>query len=75
MSDKHYDEGGISTIDILKAKLSPEQYEGFLLGNIIKYSTRANFKGSFEDDVRKVGVYSRFLQEIEKDRLFGNKKE
>ena len=66
MSDKHYDEGGISTKDILQAKLTPEQYEGFLLGNIIKYSTRANFKDSFEDDVRKAGVYSKFLQEFEK---------
>mgnify|MGYP003631292331 CR=1 FL=1 len=66
MGDKHYDEGGISTKDILQAKLTPEQYKGFLLGNIIKYSTRANFKNSFEDDVRKAGVYSGFLQELER---------
>lgn len=57
----HYDVGGISVLDILEAKLSEEQYIGFLLGNIVKYATRANHKGSFESDVRKAGVYGRAL--------------
>lgn len=55
----HYDEGGISVMDVIKAKLTPEQFEGFLLGNIIKYSLRANFKGSKERDFEKIGVYQR----------------
>ncbi len=41
---RHYDAGGFETLDVIKAKLTPEQYEGFLLGNIIKYSCRLNFK-------------------------------
>ena len=42
-NSRHYDAGNLETLDIIKAKLTPEQYEGFLLGNIIKYSCRANF--------------------------------
>lgn len=47
--------------EIIKAKLTPEQYRGFCLGNIIKYSCRANFKGKFERDIEKVGFYQQFL--------------
>lgn len=33
----YYDAGGIETLDVIKAKLTPEQYHGYLLGNVIKY--------------------------------------
>lgn len=59
----YYDQGGIETIKIIKAKLTPEQYQGYLLGNIIKYSTRLNWKGSPERDAEKLVVYSKQLQE------------
>jgi len=61
----YYDAGGIESIKILQAKLTVEQYEGFLLGNIIKYSTRANFKGTKDRDIEKVGVYQKLLQEFQ----------
>lgn len=57
----YYDAGGIETIDIIKAKLTTEQFHGYLLGNIIKYSTRANFKGQRADDIRKIKVYAEQL--------------
>lgn len=60
---RYYDSGGIEVQEIIKAKLTKEQYEGFCLGNIIKYSCRANFKGSLERDIDKVGFYQRFLLE------------
>lgn len=60
----HYDAGGIETIEVLKAKLTDEQLEGFLLGNLIKYSTRANFKGQFDRDIEKVSIYSAMLKEL-----------
>jgi hypothetical protein len=63
----YYDAGGIETIEIMKAKLTPDQYKGFLLGNIIKYSTRANFKESFFRDVEKVGVYTKLLSECQNE--------
>lgn len=56
---RYYDAGGIEVTDIIKAKLTPEQFKGFLLGNIIKYSCRANFKKAFDRDIEKVGNYQK----------------
>ena len=55
---RYYDAGNIETLDIIKAKLTPEQYEGFLLGNMIKYSCRANFKDQKTRDIEKISFYS-----------------
>ena len=63
MSNEHYDAGGIPVIDVLRAKLTQEQYEGYLLGNIIKYSLRLNFKDSKEQDAAKLAEYARWLDE------------
>lgn len=60
---KHYDAGGISFIDIVEAKLTPDQFLGFLLGNIIKYTCRANHKGEFNRDMEKADVYREIMQE------------
>lgn len=57
----HYDAGGIETIDFIKAKLTPEQYKGYLLGNIIKYSSRLNFKGDSKKDAAKLHDYTSWL--------------
>ena len=59
----YYDAGGIESLDIIRAKLTQEQYKGWLLGNIIKYSNRANFKGVFERDIEKINNYSKWLKE------------
>jgi hypothetical protein len=40
----HYKVGGMETIDYLKAKLSSEEYKGYLKGNALKYLSRSNFK-------------------------------
>lgn len=54
----YYDAGGIETLDIIRAKLTPEQYKGFLLGNAIKYSCRGNFKGDPKRDAEKSAFYA-----------------
>ena len=41
----HYTAGGIEVIEFLKAKLTREEYRGFLKGNVIKYLSRAGLKG------------------------------
>lgn len=62
---RYYDAGGIETLDIIKAKLTPEQFKGWLLGNCIKYSCRANHKEDFNRDIEKTSFYSRVLKKIE----------
>lgn len=45
----HYKTGGIETIDYLKAKLTKDQFDGFLLGNVLKYTSRFQHKNGIED--------------------------
>jgi hypothetical protein len=62
----YYDAGGIEVMNIIKAKLTPEQFKGFLLGNVLKYSSRYNFKHSDGDnyrDIEKIVNYSKLLLE------------
>lgn len=59
----YYDAGGIETLDIIKAKLTPEEYQGYLKGNAIKYASRMAFKGTPERDAEKAAYYSHFLNE------------
>lgn len=63
-NSRYYDAGGIETIDIIKAKLTPEQLKGYLLGNVIKYSSRLNFKGSAVRDAEKLNFYSTWLEQL-----------
>lgn len=60
----YYCAGGIETLDIIKAKLTEEQYEGYLLGNVIKYSCRLNFKNNVARDLTKLANYSKWLKEF-----------
>lgn len=66
----YYDIGGIETLDVIKAKLTPEQFEGFLLGNAIKYQCRMMHKTKGEPlrDAEKASNYSRYLLEHLKKR-------
>jgi hypothetical protein len=56
-SPDHYTAGGIETIDYLAAKLSPDELRGFLLGNALKYLSRAGKKGGARTDYEKARWY------------------
>ncbi|WP_246562993.1 DUF3310 domain-containing protein [Paenibacillus montaniterrae] len=58
-SPAHYTQGGIETIDYIRAKLTPEEFIGYCKGNILKYVSRASHKGGLED-LRKAGKYIEF---------------
>ena len=59
-SPPHYTKGGIETIDFIKAKLSPEEYRGYLRGNLLKYASRMGAQG--EDDAGKAAWYAKRLE-------------
>lgn len=59
----YYDIGNISAIEFIKAKLTPEQYKGYCLGNVLKYAARLNYKGAPEKDVEKLLDYAEWLSE------------
>lgn len=61
---RYYDAGGIETLDIIKAKLTPEEYIGYLKGNLLKYLSRMAWKHETpERDIEKISYYSKFLKE------------
>lgn len=57
----HYKVGGIETIDYIKAKLTPDEYRGYLKGNLLKYSSRIGHKGAAQVDAAKAGWYANAL--------------
>lgn len=59
----HYTVGGLEVKEILKAKLTPEEYRGYCKGNIIKYLMRAEHKGNPVQDYAKANQYSQWLVE------------
>ena len=60
----HYLKGGIETIKFIEAKLSLEEYKGYIRGNIIKYSSRIGEKGSAAEDAGKARWYSNELERV-----------
>ena len=51
-SPAHYKAGGIETIDFIEAKKL-----GYNLGNVVKYVSRAEYKGKLIEDLRKAEWY------------------
>jgi hypothetical protein len=61
----HYTSGGIETIDFIQAKMTPEQFRGYLIGNVVKYISRFQHKNG-EQDLKKARWYlERLIQEVE----------
>jgi transposase-like protein len=63
-SPAHYTVGGIETIDYIQAKLTPDEFRGYLKGNIIKYTSRAQYKDYPEEDIDKMVWYALKLQSL-----------
>ena len=59
----HYTNGGMETIDFIKAKLTPDGYRGFLKGTCIKYASRLGNKLN-TDDAGKLAWYAKKLGEV-----------
>lgn len=60
----HYTAGGIETIDFIQAKLTREEFIGYLKGNAIKYGSRLGKKGDAHIDAGKMAWYSMKLRDL-----------
>ena len=65
---EHYTSGGIETIDYMQAKLTPEEFIGYLKGNIIKYTSRAGKKVNMVEDYAKAQWYMNRLMKVLGDK-------
>ena len=63
ISGNHYKEMPVQPWAVMEAVLTPEEFRGFLKGNIIKYSMRAGRKDG-SDDGGKAKHYIQKLGEI-----------
>jgi len=60
----HYKVGGMETIDFIKAKLTPEEYRGYLKGTVLKYASRIGHKDDPATDAGKLNWYSTELTQV-----------
>lgn len=68
-SPSHYTVGGYEALDVIKAKLTPEEYRGYCKGNILKYVMRANYKEHHDQDCNKAEFYAKELADAIKGTL------
>lgn len=57
----HYQQADKQPIEIMQDYMPPEHFIGFLHGNLIKYSLRANYKGNNQIDIDKARQYATWL--------------
>ena len=67
-SPLHYTVGGHEALEVIKSKLTPEEYRGYCKGNILKYLMRSNYKGHHDTDVGKAYYYMKELKDALKDK-------
>ncbi len=63
----HYLVGGIEAIDVIKSRLTKEEYIGYLKGCKLKYDLRYPFKDNPQQDLEKSDWYKNKLLEATRD--------
>ena len=63
----HYLVGGIEAIDVIKSRLTKEEYIGYLKGCKLKYDLRYPFKDNPQQDLEKSDWYKNKLLQATKD--------
>lgn len=54
---QHYTLGKFETIDVIQDTLSLEEFRGFCIGNVLKYTIRHQRKGNAKQDLQKAKWY------------------
>lgn len=68
MLNTHYSYLSPQTIQRMQDVLTPEEFQGFCLGNIMKYAERFHKKDSPRENARKILDYSCWLLESINDK-------
>ena len=56
--------GDFESIEVIQGVLSPEEYIGFLKGQVLKYQLRLGKKDSIEKDLKKIKDYTLELNRV-----------
>ena len=65
----HYQQSSKQPIEFCQSIMTPSQFEGFLIGNVIKYRMRAEYKGKYEEDMQKANQYAYWLELAKKGAI------
>lgn len=57
----HYQVGSKQPIEIMQEVMTPEEFRGYLRGNIIKYALRLGHKDEVSKEAQKIQQYSEWL--------------
>jgi hypothetical protein len=64
----HYTTGGIETLDVIRAKMSSDRFQGYLMGNVLKYLLRCEYKEKRIEDIKKAQFYlNALVEEMDKN--------
>ena len=61
-SPPHYTQGGIETIQAIRAALTPEEFRGYCKGSVLAYVWRERHKGGDEDLGKSVWYLNKLLE-------------
>ena len=61
----HYKNMAIQPWDVMQSVLTPEEFQGYLKGNVLKYALRAGKKEGADDDADKAKHYAMKLREVQ----------
>lgn len=61
----HYNRGGVECIDAIKAQLTPEEWRGYLRGQIAKYNWRLGAKDEPKREAGKLLFYAKLLAGVD----------
>lgn len=64
-SPPHYTQGPVECIDAIQSALSPEEFKGYLRGNILKYMWRTNQKGGKQDLEKSLWYLNKLIEVAE----------
>lgn len=70
----HYTQGGIECIAAIKASMTPEGFQDYCKGNVLKYVWRWRDKGGSED-LEKAKVYLEWMIESAKESEIRSQKQ
>ena len=64
---RHYTAGKIEVIRIMEDQLTPEEYRGYIKGQVIKYITRERYKNGLEDLKKAAWYLGRLIAKLERE--------
>lgn len=63
----HYNSGKIEVISIMEDQLNPDEYRGYIKGQVIKYITRERYKNGLEDLKKAAWYLNRLIKKMERE--------